>query len=151
MEAVLEKPECCGTDCVKGEIECRLEKFVDAVNESDTLEIDGVLYAGDIYEGVEIKEDCIKVINNKHENASLLMVKALLEQDVGNVVEALETGVINKLQGVTRIVGFYSRISQWNKGKIGELKDRIRGNYWDKDRVNSKDTVRFVGNGGVGV
>ena len=30
---------------------------------------------------------------------------------------------------MTRIVGYYSRISNWNKSKIGELKDRHRGNY----------------------
>ncbi len=31
--------------------------------------------------------------------------------------------------GVTRIVGYYSRISNWNKSKIGELRDRHNGNY----------------------
>lgn len=31
--------------------------------------------------------------------------------------------------GVTRIVGYYSRIPNWNKSKIGELKDRHKGNY----------------------
>ena len=31
--------------------------------------------------------------------------------------------------GVTRIVGYYSRINNWNKSKHGELKDRHRGDY----------------------
>ncbi len=31
--------------------------------------------------------------------------------------------------GVTRIVGYYSKITNWNKNKIGELKDRRSGNY----------------------
>jgi anaerobic ribonucleoside-triphosphate reductase len=31
--------------------------------------------------------------------------------------------------GVTRIVGYYSKITNWNKHKIGELKDRHSGNY----------------------
>ncbi|MFO7898447.1 MAG: anaerobic ribonucleoside-triphosphate reductase [Planctomycetota bacterium] len=31
--------------------------------------------------------------------------------------------------GVTRIVGYYSRISNWNKSKVGELADRRRGRY----------------------
>jgi ribonucleoside-triphosphate reductase len=31
--------------------------------------------------------------------------------------------------GVTRIVGYYSRVNNWNKSKVGELKDRHRGNY----------------------
>ncbi|MCL5291423.1 MAG: anaerobic ribonucleoside-triphosphate reductase, partial [Actinobacteria bacterium] len=28
--------------------------------------------------------------------------------------------------GITRIVGYYSKIPTWNKGKTGELKDRVR-------------------------
>jgi len=31
--------------------------------------------------------------------------------------------------GMTRIVGYFSRVSNWNKSKLGELKDRGRGNY----------------------
>ena len=31
--------------------------------------------------------------------------------------------------GMTRIVGYYSRVNNWNKSKLGELKDRHRGNY----------------------
>jgi len=31
--------------------------------------------------------------------------------------------------GITRIVGYFSRITNWNKSKLGELKDRKRGNY----------------------
>jgi ribonucleoside-triphosphate reductase len=31
--------------------------------------------------------------------------------------------------GVTRIVGYFSRVSNWNKSKLGELKDRQHGNY----------------------
>jgi ribonucleoside-triphosphate reductase len=31
--------------------------------------------------------------------------------------------------GLTRIVGYYSKISNWNKSKQGELKDRHKGNY----------------------
>lgn len=33
------------------------------------------------------------------------------------------------LQHMTRIVGYYSKIASWNKSKIGELKDRHKGNY----------------------
>ncbi len=31
--------------------------------------------------------------------------------------------------GVSRVVGYFSRITNWNKSKVGELKDRQRGNY----------------------
>jgi len=30
---------------------------------------------------------------------------------------------------VTRVVGYYSRVHNWNKSKLGELKDRHKGNY----------------------
>jgi ribonucleoside-triphosphate reductase len=35
----------------------------------------------------------------------------------------------HNVYGMTRIVGYFSRISNWNKSKLGELKDRHRGNY----------------------
>ncbi len=31
--------------------------------------------------------------------------------------------------GITRIVGYFSRVNNWNRSKIGELKDRHRGDY----------------------
>ncbi|MCD6413517.1 MAG: anaerobic ribonucleoside-triphosphate reductase [Elusimicrobia bacterium] len=37
-------------------------------------------------------------------------------------------GSVN-VYGITRIVGYFSRIPNWNKSKIGELKDRRKGDY----------------------
>jgi ribonucleoside-triphosphate reductase len=34
------------------------------------------------------------------------------------------------IEGITRITGYFSRISGWNKGKIGELKDRYRSHEY---------------------
>ena len=31
------------------------------------------------------------------------------------------------VEGITRVTGFFSKISSWNKGKVGELKDRVKG------------------------
>jgi len=31
--------------------------------------------------------------------------------------------------GMTRVVGYFTRVRNWNKSKIGELKDRRKGNY----------------------
>jgi len=31
-----------------------------------------------------------------------------------------------ELEHITRITGYFTKISQWNKGKRGELKDRVR-------------------------
>ncbi|MBU1630303.1 MAG: anaerobic ribonucleoside-triphosphate reductase, partial [Candidatus Omnitrophica bacterium] len=35
----------------------------------------------------------------------------------------------SNVYGITRIVGYFSRVNNWNKSKIGELKDRKKGNY----------------------
>ncbi len=35
--------------------------------------------------------------------------------------------------GITRIVGYFSKISTWNKGKISELKERIRTKLYKED------------------
>ncbi len=48
------------------------------------------------------------------------------------------------LEGVTRIVGYYSRVSNWNKSKVGELRDRIvsrkEGGYgFNGSEVNMKE------------
>ncbi len=32
----------------------------------------------------------------------------------------------SNIEGITRITGYFSRISGWNRGKLGELKDRFR-------------------------
>jgi len=30
------------------------------------------------------------------------------------------------IEGITRVTGFFSKTNSWNKGKIGELHDRVR-------------------------
>jgi len=32
----------------------------------------------------------------------------------------------DKVDGITRITGYFTKISSWNKGKIGELRERNR-------------------------
>ncbi|MFQ5686755.1 MAG: hypothetical protein ACE5GV_08855 [Candidatus Scalindua sp.] len=53
------------------------------------------------------------------------------------------------LNGITRIVGYYSRVNNWNKSKVGELRDRAQRNYgltaespkFDADRMNVIDSL----------
>jgi len=48
--------------------------------------------------------------------------------DVG-LRDTCSTCESSNVYGLTRIVGYYSRINNWNKSKIGELRDRRAGNY----------------------
>jgi hypothetical protein len=35
------------------------------------------------------------------------------------------------VEGITRITGYFTKVSSWNKGKLGELRDRHRsGGYF---------------------
>jgi len=50
--------------------------------------------------------------------------------DCGRVVRGLNENCIycgsDNIEGITRVTGFFSKINSWNKGKLGELKDRYR-------------------------
>ena len=40
------------------------------------------------------------------------------------------------VEGITRITGYFTKVSSWNKGKIGELNDRYRNNGYFEDLAN---------------
>ncbi len=109
--------------CETSVLEERLQAFCDAVDTHDYLEIDGDI------EGDTLDSHQISILNHEKKVAYGVCLEAMLKQELDVIIEALETGVRNKLYGITRIVGYYSRTSNWNKSKIGELKDRHRGNY----------------------
>ena len=40
------------------------------------------------------------------------------------------------VDGITRITGYFTKVSSWNKGKLGELRDRFRNKgYWGKGQT----------------
>lgn len=124
--AILEKP--LRTDVINEEdvqllIEEKLNAFDAAIEGHDFLEIDGDI------EGNIPQEHYLKIINHKLECAFSVSMDAIIRQDLNYIVNTLETGIALRLYGVTRIVGYYSRVSNWNKSKIGELHDRHMGNY----------------------
>jgi len=104
-------------------IEEKLSAFDAAIERHEFLEIDGDI------EGNTPQEHILKIINHKLECAFSISIDAVIRQDLNSVISSLETGITTRLYGVTRIVGYYSRISNWNKSKIGELHDRHMGRY----------------------
>lgn len=105
-----------------------IEQFCDEINKHEFLEID--TYIED--------EDAFKVINYKDESAYQISVRAIIEQPIRDIISSLETGEFIKLHQITRIVGYFSRVHNWNKTKIGELISRRSGTYWDSKRVNTE-------------
>ena len=73
--------------------------------------------------------------------------KLAVEHCLSKVVTVVPSGAIEKadwgvleeiftckrdpqvLYHMTRVVGYYSRVENWNKSKLGELRDRQAGNY----------------------
>ncbi|MCF6158153.1 MAG: hypothetical protein E3K32_06205 [wastewater metagenome] len=112
-----------GKENVQFLIEEKLKAFDAAIEGHEFLEIDGDI------EGNTSEEHLLKIINHKLECAFSISIDAIIRQNLDSVINALETGTLVRLYGVTRIVGYYSRVSNWNKSKIGELHDRHTGNY----------------------
>jgi hypothetical protein len=56
---------------------------------------------------------------------------AAVEKESWATLEAIITGrrEAHVLDHMTRVVGYYSRIQNWNRSKLGELRDRQAGRY----------------------
>lgn len=107
----------------KTALESRLEDFCRAVDYHDCLEIDGDI------QGDTLDSHYLKILNHDLKSAYAISLKSIMDNDTEDLVDALETGVTMRLYGITRIVGYFSRTNNWNKSKLGELKDRHKGNY----------------------
>jgi len=150
-EAVLEKEtECKDGSCTVelGSEELRIEKsivlFEQAVKGCEQITLLGTANPtkkeGSVCDPAQ--DDTVFVIRN-HALAEGIE-GAYVEVGVREVIEKVDTledamqfvnTVTGKrapvvVQGVTRIVGYYSRVHNWNKSKVGELRDRAKGEYW---------------------
>ena len=101
-----------------------IDKFCDEINNHQRLDI------LDIVKGDKPSEDYFIIRDNKSDGKFKVMVAAVTEND-WDVLEAILTGQRQPLvlEHMTRIVGYYSKVKNWNKSKLGELRDRQAGNY----------------------
>jgi hypothetical protein len=134
MTAVLEQEKTGVKQDAGTFIEEKLTVFDEAIRNHEFLEIDGIvefplfLDKGQ-YVGGTKKEHGLKIINHNTERANYVSVDAIITQNVASIIRALETGVTTRLFGITRIVGYYSRVNNWNRSKKVELADRHKGSY----------------------
>jgi len=84
---------------------------------------------------VEIGEDedaidCMAIDHIPSNTTVTIPIDAIESASWENVRDVL-TGEKDPIQLYhwTRVVGYYSRVDNWNKSKIGELKDRHKGSY----------------------
>lgn len=109
----------------KQAMEAKLLSFDEAIAAHPDLEIDGI----------DGNTDKIKVLNHDSKSAFEVELKTIMLTPVKDLVKSLDEGVFEgRVYGVTRIVGYYSRINNWNKSKVSELEARSKGNYWEGNR-----------------
>lgn len=117
-----------------------MELFCGAIDKKENLEIIGsergdadkgevlVIQNNDVGEDVEGHQVTVEVaeIFAQIRGTKLLTAEQTAEAFVRVVNNERDKVVLN---GITRIVGYYSRVENWNKSKIGELRDRQNGQY----------------------
>ena len=83
-------------------------------------------------EGMGVNEDNAEVII-KHKVSGVktrLSVETITECNWDDIAAVLTCNRdAHALTHMSRVVGYYSMINNWNKSKIGELKDRQNGIY----------------------
>jgi len=94
------------------------------------VESDERLRGIDITTGDDPELDAITVEDIKTGYKTTFRVPVVLELE-WEKLRAIATGEerIDPLYHISRIVGYYSRIENWNRSKLGELADRRAGRY----------------------
>lgn len=120
------------------ELDMSLELFVSAIERTSNLEIICT-------ENVDGRDILVVENNNVSKNLEGHQCTVDVSEIFAKVTDCKSAqafvDVINMdrkpmvCEGVTRIVGYYSRTHNWNKSKIGELRDRQKGNYGMPDHV----------------
>ena len=103
----------------------KLEEFDNAIASSEKFEI----------KGINEEKGCFVIRDtSKQKGIYGIYIEVPIKEVIGKPLDQL-MDVLNlkrkdvTLEGVTRIVGYYSRVSNWNKSKVGELRDRSQRNY----------------------
>lgn len=87
-------------------------------------------------EGLGIDSGCADksagvIVKNTQTGLMTRLPVAAVEAAEWDVIEDVLLGKREPqvLQHMTRVVGYFSRVENWNKSKVGELKDRRKGDY----------------------
>ena len=101
----------------------KLEDFIKSVHEHPTLRCEGLSMAD------RPEEDFIAVRDSAGMKFEVLVMT--VGEQTWPVLESILTGRRRAIimDHVSRIVGYYSKVKNWNKSKLGELRDRQAGDY----------------------
>ncbi len=134
-------------NCVNDDnaVVAKIEAFDKAITSSEKFKI----------KGVNVEEDLI-VIDDTSKSEGIygkyieIPVKEIMKP-LDQLMDVLALKRKDKvLDGITRIVGYYSRVDNWNVSKRGELRDRIISRYgsgygFNGSEVNFKQLDEALG------
>ena len=69
-------------------------------------------------------KDGVYVKNKTFETETHFTNESIASMELEDLIVATHQG--RNIEHMTRVTGYFSKIEGWNKGKIGELKDRSR-------------------------
>ena len=128
----------------------KIGEFVEKVEGSERFEVVGT----DKDDSVLVLSDTTKKdgIYGRYIEVGVEEILTAPLKDIWDVIANNRKKIV--LHGVTRIVGYYSRTHNWNKSKVGELRDRIvsreHGGYGfnglQTDTKAREDALIAVGN-----
>jgi hypothetical protein len=133
-------------DPIGSEMYKSLELFVEHVEAHENLELVGEFINGS-GETILVVEDnsLAKDVEGHQTECDLTEIfSAISDEKSAERFVAVVAGEENpiKLNGITRIVGYYSRVNNWNKSKIGELRDRNQEFYALTGRAPEREAER---------
>ena len=100
-----------------------IKDFVEEVEKTGYLTITAEDHTG------EPKDDHLIILNSKDSQKYKVLLSTVCSYDWMNLHRVLDGGDTKILDQLTRIVGYFSKTSNWNKSKLGELSDRRKGDY----------------------
>ena len=96
----------------------------------DHVEKDEALHGVDVVLGDQAEKDYVVVRDVATGNKTKLPTTTIAQSDWASLRDVvLGQRDPEPLYHVTRIVGYFSRVENWNKSKLGELMDRRAGDY----------------------
>lgn len=120
--------DCNGGICVADLGNSKIENFDYAINMCERFEIVGLdesethFVIRDLKKAEGEEGAYVKIAIQEVEDAPLDSVLKVLKGERSDVA----------VKGYTRIVGYYSGVHNWNKSKLGELRDRHEGIYGER-------------------
>lgn len=96
-----------------------IEEFIEQLKKTPEVEL------------INENDDNRIVVRHKPSEVYTCILRDIVPTETWHRLWQIITGdqLVDPIYHVTRIVGYFSRVENWNKSKIGEYNDRKKGNY----------------------